>query len=141
MKQFLEKESDAWNITLLIKVPLHKFKKEFNFRIKSIEKVDGKIILDPILSSSKYIFSIKNNMLGKIMYFNFKFSLKEIQDIKSFTFGFCDEMVSWLPKSIFSVENEFLKTEEYRALFDLKKDTSVLEDFSVINTPKPDDNN
>lgn len=134
MKQYLEKESNTWNIELITKVPLYSSRKEFNFRIKSIEKVNGEIILDPILSSSKYIFSIKNNMLGKNMYFNFKFLTKDISDIKSFTFGFCDEMVRWLPETLLIYENEFLKEKTSEAISEIisKEEVTINNNFEQI---------
>jgi len=116
MKQYLDKESNTWNIELVTKVPLYSSKKEFNFRIKSVEKINGEIINDPTLHSSKYIFSINKNMLGKNIYFIFKFSKEDINDIKSFTFGFCDEMVRWLPATFLNYENEFLKIKNIETL-------------------------
>jgi hypothetical protein len=116
MKQYFDKESNTWNIEIITKVPLYSSKKEFNFRIKSVEKINGEIINDPALHSSKYIFSINKNMLGKNMYFNFKFSKEDISDVRSFTFGFCDEMIRWLPKTFLTYENEFLKIKNAEIL-------------------------
>ena len=44
MKQYLEEERHIWNIELVAKVPLYSSRKEFNFRIKSVEKINGEII-------------------------------------------------------------------------------------------------
>lgn len=116
MKQFLDEELNTWNITVLTKVPMYRARKEFNFRIKNIKKKGGEIISDPSLNSSKYIFSIKNDILGKNAYFNFKFSTDDISDVESFTFGFCDEMVKWLPNTLITCENEFLKIKNEEVL-------------------------
>jgi len=126
MKQFLDKESKTWNITVLTKVPMYSPRKEFNFRIKNIKKKNGEIISDPSLGSSKYVFLIKNDILGKNAYFNFKFSTNDISDIESFTFGFCDEMVKWLSNTLITCENEFLKIKNEEAL--------QAESIDVLNT-------
>jgi hypothetical protein len=139
MKQYLEEEKNIWNIELVTKVPLYSSRKEFNFRIKSVEKINGEIINDPALYSSKYIFSINKNMLGKSMYFNFKFSVEDISDVKSFTFGFCDEMVRWLPKTLFTYENEFLKIKNTEILEEVEEESSevipkiIFEETVMIN--------
>ena len=139
MKQYLEEERNIWNIELVAKVPLYSSRKEFNFRIKSVEKINGEIINDPTLYSSKYIFSINKNMLGKSMYFNFKFSIEDINDVKSFTFGFCDEMVRWLPKTLLTYENEFLKIKNTKILEEVEEKSSevipeiIFEEALIIN--------
>ena len=139
MKQYLEEERNIWNIELVAKVPLYSSRKEFNFRIKSVEKINGEIINDPTLYSSKYIFSINKNMLGKSMYFNFKFSIEDINDVKSFTFGFCDEMVRWLPKTLLTCENEFLKIKNTKILEEVEEKSSevipeiIFEEALIIN--------
>jgi hypothetical protein len=136
MKQYLEEEKNIWNIELVTKVPLYSSRKEFNFRIKSVEKINGEIINDPALYSSKYIFSINKNMLGKNMYFNFKFSTEDISDVKSFTFGFCDEMVRWLTKTFLTYENEFLKIKNAEILEEETSEVipqTVFEETITIN--------
>jgi hypothetical protein len=136
MRQYLEEKSNTWNIEIVTSVPLYSSKKEFNFRIKSVEKTNGEIINDPTLHSSKYIFSINKNMLGKNMYFNFKFSTEDISDVKSFTFGFCDEMVRWLTKTFLTYENEFLKIKNAEILEEETSEVipqTIFEETITIN--------
>jgi hypothetical protein len=136
MRQYLEEKSNTWNIEIVTSVPLYSSKKEFNFRIKSVEKTNGEIINDPTLHSSKYIFSINKNMLGKNMYFNFKFSTEDISDVKSFTFGFCDEMVRWLTKTFLTYENEFLKIKNAEILEEKTSEVipqTIFEETITIN--------
>lgn len=136
MRQYLEEKSNTWNIEIVTSVPLYSSKKEFNFRIKSVEKTNGEIINDPTLHSSKYIFSINKNMLGKNIYFNFKFSTEDISDVKSFTFGFCDEMVRWLTKTFLTYENEFLKIKNAEILEEKTSEVipqTIFEETITIN--------
>jgi hypothetical protein len=127
MNQYLDSNSNTWDIMILKNVPMYRAKKEFNFRIKSIEKTNGEIILDPVFLSSRYVFQIKNDILGKNAYFHFKFSINDISDVKKFTFGFCDEMIRWLNETLYVCDNDYLNNRV------LKEELEITQEV-VTNT-------
>ena len=86
-------------------VPTINIRHSYNFRVHSITNNDDSIIRDPVISNSHYIFNLGTKFFGKKVFFNASFDLLEIQDVKSFKFGFCNEQVSWLNNTFFVVEN------------------------------------
>lgn len=132
MNQYLDNNSNTWDIMILKKVPMYRAKKEFNFRIKSIEKINGEVILDPVFLSSKYVFQIKNDILGKNAYFHFKFSINDISDVKKFTFGFCDEMIRWLNETLYVCDNDYLNNKVFKEELEITQEgmnNTIIEDL------------
>ncbi len=107
MKQYLDKADGKWHIELVVSVPPVIVKNKLNFRLKSVTMKDGSVIKDPDFAFSKYIFAIHRNALGKKVVFNAFFSQSKSSKIKSFQFGFCDEMVKWFNDTLFDVENTY----------------------------------
>ena len=105
MEQFLDQKDGKWHITMWMIVPTVNVKHIYNFRIHSIINNDNSITRDPIISNSHYIFGLGTKFFGKKIFFNASFDPLEIQNVKSFKFGFCNEQVSWLSNTFVVVEN------------------------------------
>lgn len=105
MEQFLDQKDGKWHITMWMIVPTVSVKHIYNFRIHSITNNDNFITRDPVISNSHYIFGLGTKFFGKKIFFNASFDPLEIQNIKSFKFGFCNEQVSWLSNTFVVVEN------------------------------------
>ena len=105
MDQFLDQKDGKWHITMWMTVPTINIRHSYNFRVHSITNNDDSIIRDPVISNSHYIFGLGTKFFGKKVFFNASFDLLEIQSVKSFKFGFCNEQVSWLSNTFVVVEN------------------------------------
>jgi hypothetical protein len=105
MDQFLDQKDGKWHITMWMTVPTVNIRHSYNFRVHSITNNDDSIVRDPVISNSHYIFDLGTKFFGKKVFFNVSFDPLEIQNVKSFKFGFCNEQVSWLSNTFFVVEN------------------------------------
>lgn len=100
------------HINIVTSVPNYKVKNRLNFRIHSVEMKDGKIVRDPTFADSVYVFPIKNALVGKKIQFSFSFLKPEIENVKKFKIGFCDEMVRWLDSTILTFENTLFQDSD-----------------------------
>lgn len=105
MEQFLDQKDGKWHITMWMIVPTANVKHIYNFRIHSIINNDNSITRDPVISNSHYIFGLGTKFFGKKVFFNASFDPLEIQSVKSFKFGFCNEQISWLSNTFVVVDN------------------------------------
>lgn len=105
MEQFLDQKDGKWHITMWMTVPIVNVKHSYNFRVHSITNNDDSIVRDPAISNSHYVFGLGTKFFSKKVFFNASFDPLEIQDIKSFKFGFCNEQIAWLSNTFLVVEN------------------------------------
>ena len=105
MEQFLDQKDGKWHVTMWMTVPIVNVRHSYNFRVHSITNNDSSVVRDPVISNSHYVFGLGTKFFRKKVFFNASFDPLEIQDIKSFKFGFCNEQVSWLSNTFVIVEN------------------------------------
>lgn len=123
------------HINIVASVPNYKVKNRLNFRIHSVEMKDGKIVRDPTFADSTYVFPIKNALVGKKIQFNFSFLRSEIENVKKFKIGFCDEMVRWLDSTILTFENTLFQDSIVSSKAeDLKVEVATKIDSIEIST-------
>ena len=106
MNQYLDKKDGKWHVSLSMDIPRILIKNKLNFRLHSVVMKNGKVVRDPSLSSSKYIFEIAPSFMGKKGFFFSYFEPTEIEEVDKFNFGLCDERVRWHEITIISIKNE-----------------------------------
>jgi hypothetical protein len=106
MNQYLDQKDGKWHISFSIDIPKILIKNKLNFRLHSVVMKNGKVVRDPSLSSSKYIFEIAPSFMGKKGFFFSYFEQTEIEEVDQFNFGLCDERVRWYKSTIISIKNE-----------------------------------
>jgi hypothetical protein len=121
-------KKNKYEIIFLLEIPNIKFKKKLNFRIFSIKNHDDKIIFDPTIPDSNYIFGVEDKFFNKKMYFILSFNKKEFEKIKELQLGLCDEDVRWINKDIF-VSNFFYKNDDKKE--DVTEVTKTLEQINL----------
>ena len=137
MEQFLDQKDNKWHITMWMVVPTVNVKHGYNFRVHSITNNDGSIIRDPSISNSHYIFGISTKFFGKKVFFNASFDSLEIQNVKSFKFGFCNEQVAWLNNTFVVFENNCPKVINNNDIVEGQalevKTSDTLEESSLVS--------
>jgi len=108
MNQYLDKKDGKWHVSLSMDIPRILIKNKLNFRLHSVVMKNGKVVRDPSLSSSKYIFEIAPSFMGKKGFFFSYFEPTEIEEVDKFNFGLCDERVRWYDDTIISVKSEMI---------------------------------
>lgn len=106
MNQYLDQKDGKWHVSISIDIPRILVKNKLNFRLYSIVMKNGKVVRDPSISSSSYIFSIAPSFMGKKGFFLSYFEPKEVEEVDQFNFGLCDERVRWYESTIISIKNE-----------------------------------
>jgi len=106
MEQYLDQKDGRWHITFSTNLPKVIIKNKLNFRLYSVNMINGEVIRDPILKNSSYIFSIPESLNGRSVFFNTSFDINEISNIEEFCFSLCDEKVSWSKEKVF-IKNEY----------------------------------
>ena len=86
---------NRYKLTIYATIPKLQITKILNFRVKSITLLNNKVINDPQIVNSEYIFEIKETQFNKNNNFIFDFDITEISNIKDIDIGFCDEFVRW----------------------------------------------
>ena len=106
INQYLDKEDGMYHITFYKFISSVLVRNILNYRLYSIELTDGTIIRDPEFVNSKYVFKIHTDFLNKNIFFNARFSIDDIKNIKKFKFGLCDEKVIWYEDHFIDIKNE-----------------------------------
>jgi hypothetical protein len=106
MEQYLDQKDGKWHITFSTNLPKVIIKNKLNFRLYSVNMINGEAIRDPVLKNSSYIFSIPESLNGRSVFFNTSFDINQISNIEEFCFSLCDEKVSWSKEKVF-IKNEY----------------------------------
>lgn len=106
MNQYLDQKDGKWHVSISMDIPRILVKNKLNFRLYSIVMKNGKVVRDPSISSSSYIFCIAPSFMGKKGFFLSYFEPKEVEEVDQFNFGLCDERVRWYESTIISIKNE-----------------------------------
>jgi hypothetical protein len=142
MEQFLDQKDNKWHITMWVIVPVVNVRHSYNFRAHSIVNNDSSVIRDPVISNSNYIFALGTKFFNKKVFFNASFDPLEIQNIKSFKFGFCNEQVAWLNNTFVVVENNCPKITNNNAVIEEEvlevKILDIIEEPELINIKIPE---
>jgi hypothetical protein len=101
VEQYIENSgtpNERWHITMWVDMPKYSAstRSVLNFRVKSILNSKEEVVNDPNFENSRYIFNIDKSYLGKKVFFDFAFCTRDIADVRSFTFGLCDEGIRWI---------------------------------------------
>lgn len=108
MNQYLDEKDGKWHITMNVSIPRVLIKNKLNFRLYSVTMKNGKVIRDPSLKLSKYVFGISPSLMGRVVFFNTSFDVNEISEISEFKLGLCDERIRWYEDTFISIENNLV---------------------------------
>jgi hypothetical protein len=106
------KNTNKYEIVLLVNIPNVQIKSDLNFRIFSLKNNQNLIIQDPTIYNSNYIFKLNQSLVNRNMYFIFSFDKEQFESIKELTFGLCHEGISWIINNITYINLFFVEKEK-----------------------------